>query len=85
MKNIKELITTLLEGYLLLMVVVFVFGGTAVGAFTAAGSYQINTAVGAFAGFIIGTTLTALIAGPIVLLMEIRDATRATAAALQKQ
>ena len=85
MKNIKELITTLLEGFLLLMVIVFVLGGTAVGAFIAAGSYQANVVVGAIAGFFIGISLTALVAGPIVLLMEIRDATRATAAALQKQ
>lgn len=85
MKSIKELITSLLEGYLLLMVIIFVFGGTAVGAFAAVGSYQINVAVGAIGGFFVGTSLTALIAGPIVLLMEIRDATRETAATLKKQ
>lgn len=84
MKSIKELITTLLEGYLLLMVIIFVLGGTAAGALLASNSYKISTIMGAIGGFFVGTSLTALIAGPIVLLMEIRDATRATAAALQK-
>ena len=82
MKDIKELITTITEWYLIIVVVVFIVGGSALGAFLAANASSIDTSIGAIIGFFAGTLLTALIAGPIVLLMELRDATRATAAAL---
>jgi hypothetical protein len=73
----KSLITQALEVVIYIIAFSFIVGGTAIGAKLAGNMNNIPIWIGAIAGFTAGFVFTAVTVGPIVLLMEIRDNTKA--------